>query len=370
MRAHSRLDRRAGFTLVEILVVISLIAVLAALGAGAFAKIRSSQDRSNTAATLSKIHSNLDTKWKVILNDARKTVPPSLVTYCGNDQGRAAVVWAYAKLKNELPETPEEALASVLVPDGPLPSNVIELKPRKAFAAVAAACMASRQGGPTVPYENTDPEKGLTNEEATARQAARESGALLLVALSESGGGGNVMGQDGTGPQVAAAGPETKQLTYYKDSWNQPIGFIRHAFAPEFDLGDEGWKPTGPIPSGTAYTKPSKDIPGVARPIRVSLDPGGKLIRINSWSGTMTTPNPARFAIVAALNANRPVGPGRPAQSEGPNFPLTLDNKNSVYTLVSAGPNRDFGDYHLGANDDGADNVLSIRVRREGARGD
>ena len=75
-----RRPHRAGFTLIELLVVIALIATLAALSAGAFFRVRAGQLKSASEATLVKLNTALDNRWKAIQEsvneDARKNQGP------------------------------------------------------------------------------------------------------------------------------------------------------------------------------------------------------------------------------------------------------------------------------------------------------
>jgi len=49
--------RRAAFTLIELLAVIAIIAILLAMSAGAYFRVRVSQQESATNTTLQKLHS-------------------------------------------------------------------------------------------------------------------------------------------------------------------------------------------------------------------------------------------------------------------------------------------------------------------------
>src|SRR5262245_42398661 len=72
MRQSKLTDRlpRVGFTLIELLVVMAIIAILAALGVTAYLKVRESNQKSQTQATITKLASVLDVQWKAALDQA------------------------------------------------------------------------------------------------------------------------------------------------------------------------------------------------------------------------------------------------------------------------------------------------------------
>lgn len=342
MRRTRPTGRRA-FTLVELLIVISLIAILAALSAGTLYRLRDSQNASVTEKTLDKLHSMLDTRWKVVIEDARKSVPDLLVAACGGDKDRAQVVWTYAKLKNEFPETYAEATTPVNFVALGIPATALELKSRQVFVMAA--------GTPTGAA-------GVTNLQL-------QSAALLYAALINTGGGGNAMSLEGTQQQVAtnAAG-----VTYFKDGWNKPIAFVRHAAGSQ--RGDEINSPPVSRPHKVKLLTPAPSGPPMIREVDVyaTFDPAGRFIPENVWS---TTESSRRMNFINnTLGANRIVDlTANLAAFDTTTTPK--QNLNSVPTLVSAGPNNEFGPVVGTAADDvtDEDDILSFRTRREGSRG-
>ena len=123
---RSRRPHRAGFTLIELLVVITLIGVLAALSAGAFMRVRSSQIKSASEATLVKLNTALDNRWKAIQESVTTDKNKNTVQYqqaLRDAQGNpdiARSLLLYAKVKNELPMTFAEARGTLVAvpPDG------------------------------------------------------------------------------------------------------------------------------------------------------------------------------------------------------------------------------------------------------------
>ena len=67
-----RANARPGFTLIELLIVIAIIGVLAALSAGAYFRIADGQRASATEATLSKLNTGLDRRWRAVIDQAAK----------------------------------------------------------------------------------------------------------------------------------------------------------------------------------------------------------------------------------------------------------------------------------------------------------
>ena len=283
--------RRRGFTLIEILVVISLIAVLAALSVGALFRVRAAQQTSNTEGTLGKLDTLMMARWSAILVTA-KTPPDSVIAFCDGDKDRAVSLWTYAMLKNEFPQNYAE-VADITV-------GGATLRKRAVFNKVTMTA-------------TTD-----VNE---------QSAGLFYAAIMETGNRGTANSLEGLQQQVATS---DKGLSVFNDNWGVPIAFIRNATNAEIQAAPHS-KPS------TVSSNP--------------LDPRGLLIvrAGNNWTAANRT------AAITALGLANPPG---------------FMNANFIPTLVSAGPDKDFGTYLGGAaGDAGNDNLLSYR-RREGTRRD
>ncbi len=302
--------RRRGFTLIEILVVISLIAVLAALSVGALFRVRAAQQTSNTEGTLGKLDTLMMARWSAILTNA-KNPPPEVISRCDGDKDRAVSLWTYAVLKNEFPESYSE-LVTINI-------NGATLQPRKIFTV------------------------GVQNKALNA-PVLEQSAALFYAAIMDSGNRGTANTLEGLQQQVGTMDgrfdlfdtanpkkPATGVVPIFKDSWGNPILFRRAATNNEI---------TSP-----EFSKPSTVSSN-------PLDPRGLLIvRVgNNWA--------------AANRASAITELGLPATG--------FVNSNFIPTLISAGPDNDPGTApYLGgaAGDSGNDNLLSYR-RREGTRRD
>ena len=317
---------RRGFTLIEILVVISIIGILTAISAGALFRLRAAQTVNNTEGTLSKLHGLTMTRWSGIVDQAKKDVPASLVDRCGGDRERAIAVWTYATLKNEFPMTFLEAKATINFGPGAV------LLPRKIFTVAANATYTP----------------ALTPEE--------ESATLYYVGNTAAGNKGNVAGTDGSNQQTGNTSPDGKGAPVYKDGWGNTILFLRHATSGEIN--------------GLPYSRPNKvNLGGTSTNVNNMLDPRGLISQwpmpaVNPWLA-LTTLDPA----ASQTNANYLNQQLTQGLASFGGFPTIKTSENTVPTLVSAGPNKKFGTYLDFTADDSADNLLSFRLRREGDKG-
>ena len=322
MTTHTR-TRRGGFTLVELIVAIALIAVLIALSAGAFLKVRNTAQEQSTTSMLTKVDTGFMAGWSAVLDKAAEDhrtnkIPDPIVVYAGGDRDRARVLWSYMMLKNEFPTTFAEARIGV----GPV--NGYTLPARSVFTQ-ALANAAAPNPFPLVPP--TD-------------QPELQSAICLYIALTQSGNRGQVFNLDGvpTAEVDYVFGGTAYKFTVFQDSWGTPIAFSRMAFSAEIN---------NPPFVRSAVNRDKCDPLGKMPP---QANPPWDAARVTQfWNG---------------IRANHIVNGGPPAA-----YPLPA--MNWVPTLVSAGPNKSFGSLLGGSStDDGNDNVLSFRLRQEGNRGD
>jgi prepilin-type N-terminal cleavage/methylation domain-containing protein len=208
--------KRPGFTLVELMVVIAIIAVLVTITVAAVMQVLTIEKKRATEATIQKITSELDRQMKAVFDTAKtEPIPQNVVTLAGGQSGRARVIWIKMRLKQEFPMSYAEAHnpipAAVLQPNGPLVLS--DLPAKNVF-------------------------KGLP---AAANNAATESSACLLIALTQGRrgvtwdpqqtlGAGFVRDTDGDGvPELV-------------DTWDTALYFVRWPYN-NTDLNPSGAQP-------------------------------------------------------------------------------------------------------------------------------
>ncbi len=391
--------RRGGFTLVELLVVIAILAVLATLATAAFFRVRGSSTVSSTEATLQKLKSGLDKRWKAVLDDAADDVSKDrlpanirdgLYRFAANDKDRVRVLWTYIKLKNEFPTTLAEACSPVWVPtlnaDGSAGPYLPALQPKAVFVE-GYRKQAGVAPGPTVTgFANALPLGTPAEQQKFIDASAVESAACFHWSLTATASRGETFGNDGTSQQTGEvdvqlpirfpgrSGAGTGMmpaLQTFKDAWGNPIAFVRQAFIP----GETDKVPYTKAPVG-------KQDP---------IDPLGKLTtndpagwsngRLDEFwivlnSGVDASGNPDLTAGRHWCYDNDPGNPltpvfPLPASGRGgvpkPQYQKPVNGiyiaQNWVPTLISAGSNKSFelGKGRFAAGDD----LFSFRLGRD-----
>jgi prepilin-type N-terminal cleavage/methylation domain-containing protein len=383
--------RRGGFTLVELLTVVAILALLAALGVFAFLRVRGGAEQTATEATLSKLKTGLDRRWKAVLDDAaddisKDRIPAGLreplYRFAGNDKDRVRAIWTYCKLKNEFPTTMAEACNPVMVPVIFDPSTnvvttAVALSPKAAYVEGFRKLVKTNPIPPGNPppvgatgFANTTP---TTDPEYTARAAA-ESAACFQWSLSGTATRGETFGADGTAQQTGLAGVDIPVRFFvagnpgsgilpapqvFKDAYGNPILFVRHAYlAGEVDK--------------TPYTK-APLLQDPVDPLGRLVTPGGgwDAARLQTFWSTLNLSTSRHMDYDGAtFPAPTPTNPNPPVTYRGTmgGGATPASAKNWVPTLVSAGANKQFwaqSSAIFGADDD----LFSFRLGREGNRG-
>jgi prepilin-type N-terminal cleavage/methylation domain-containing protein len=305
MKTKSRCNRsgrveRGAFTLVELMVVITIMAALAALTASASLKFITVQQTSNTQSTLDRVQSQLAKAWSKVKDDARQApmteatngpgilalglpynpmtdgtvkdwILKHLSTPDANTSARTRVIYTKLKLMQAFPMSFKEAFNPAPLP--PLPAYVTYLN-----------SMGITIATPPTPYE---------------------SSACLLMALQRGVSGAGI---DPSQLTTGGAAGSFGSLPYLTDAWGRPIFFTR---APAGNLYLNPSTPTSvanPYPllpwsvqTGipvTCYSQPGANDPG---------DPQG-LLNTGTWGATYGL----NFYIVTAQVIAGPNALGQP----------------------------------------------------------
>lgn len=305
--------RRAGFTLIELLIVVAILAALAALVAGGIKAVRSTQQVKVTEDHLSKLQTALSQQWTAVLDQVRddaknQKIPPAVVSFCGNDTDRAAALWAYIKVRQEFPQTFQEARTPVILAGQPV------LQPRQTFASVPNVATGDPAG---------------------------ESATLFYLMLSEKGNRGMVFSADDAGGQGEIELPvgSGNKFRVFKDAWGGPIAFVRFCGLAEVNQ-----------PPFAKQYKHRTDMPG-------TFDALDRLERLVQTDPLVWTP-------AKKLDAEKAVGLNTLSAMPAPftsAFNTFNVGANRMPVLASAGPDKAFG---------GNEDVYSHRLKRTGDRGD
>src|SRR5437016_6145027 len=116
---------RSGFSLVELMIVLAIIAVVVSLAASASMQVITRQKATNTELTIQKINDALKAHWRAVIEQAKNEPIPdnilsSLLVMASGDprnvdpnnvetRRRAQLIWTKLRLKQQFPMNFTEA---------------------------------------------------------------------------------------------------------------------------------------------------------------------------------------------------------------------------------------------------------------------
>src|SRR5436190_1966990 len=126
MRLSKRSITRRGFSLIELLVVIGIIAVLMGLAAGAYFSVAKSQNVKRTETTIKKVATGLNSQWSSVIDEVKNEIKngqqpvgasgnfwANLLLIAGNDRDRANALYLKMRLRQEFPQSYTEAVNGI-----------------------------------------------------------------------------------------------------------------------------------------------------------------------------------------------------------------------------------------------------------------
>ena len=232
-------SQRGAFSLVELMVVITIMAALMALTASAVLKFVGVQQTTNTQSTLDRTQSQLARAWSKVKEQAKgEAIPPAVAGWIqanlsgsdANTTGRVRAIYIKLKLRQAFPMNFNEALTPPTLPS----NNVCPLPPLPGYQTYLTGSL------------------GITG--SSAATAAIESSACLLMALQRGVSGAGINPSELTvGGAAGSFQLPLGNLPYLTDAWGRPIFFTR-------------------APAGNLYLNPI-NASSVANPYTMSWGP-------------------------------------------------------------------------------------------------
>jgi len=217
---------RAGFTLLELLVVLGIMALLAAISISALARFKQSSNEKFTDIQLRKAHTGLVQQYQGAVDAIKKETPPDYIinlTKHANgqkDMARARALHLKLRLRQEFPQTFNE-----------VDPTIWNAEFRPALLALAAADPANPQAGAQAAARYAPKPQFQMAIGSAGNDPNLESAALLHMILSQSRAGSNF--------DVESVGKVTpwqignRQLKVFVDYFDTPVAFRRWADADD-----------------------------------------------------------------------------------------------------------------------------------------
>jgi prepilin-type N-terminal cleavage/methylation domain-containing protein len=316
--------RRPAFTLVELLVVMAIILVLAALTLGAIVGLVGTQQQAVTEDTFRTIDAKLRQHWNYVLKQARDEalqgsakIMPGVYKLAGagspniqNIEKRAQVIHIKLRLIQAFPESFSELVNPpyLNVKIGGATYNLLP----------DALYLSTYKGA-------------LANINATNHNALTESSACLLMALKVARGSGATTLKDDDLPSRVIDW-DNDGIKEIVDSWGTPIRFKRFAMAigGSTVIADEldGMCPP-PAKISTVYTDPNDKTKPLL--LHDTLDPFGYLGDFN-WYNTPAT-MPYRQIVEQQLLFGTITGKYSVPYVQSAGSDKTLDDSDDIYSF-------------------------------------
>jgi prepilin-type N-terminal cleavage/methylation domain-containing protein len=330
---------RAGFTMIELLVVLTIIVILVALSAAAAFRFLASSYTSTTRTTITRFNSRLQAQYAAIIDRARKERIPT-----SSDAGYKNIVNdAYSMSKDSSNNISTER------------ARVIHVKFRlqQYFPMAFTEVLQPMSGYPPIPsYVNFLSNNGIPTGPLSASPSNNESAICLYMILR--------YGPDTTGEDDLGLGASSKLLSTpvgqapgLIDTWGRALTFCR------WPIGDTTTVP----PTFISPVNPNGASPGYNDP----ADPKGQLT-VGTWLTAPGYNGKTGFATLVHLLPDRfpnnvqpqsqprslNLAPVIASSGADGNLGLSIDPNNSPFMVLPPPPGR---------SSTANDNVYSFEIK-------
>lgn len=357
---------RGGFTMVELMVVIAIIAILMGLAAAAVTRIIAVSQANATSTTIRKVYSRLQSQRAAVMKaaeseDMLKTIGPivlgQLQTAAGfgstpvqDWQARTRIMYIKLRLKQEFPQTFAEALNPGPTNAGPPATGFL---PKQAYVKAFT---------------------GLAGTDVTG--VDYQSAACLLLALQQGRQGSAVSSDDygSTSSRLFTdSGAGNKQVPALIDAWGSPLAYYRWPWgSTELDSLVPTIQPgisAAPVTAASIVRDPEDPVGLLLNTTWYATGSSGARGTFESWCHAVTNnsatggeaPQYAYYMVPAIV-------------SPGPDKTLGLTPQTYTPYISStnppSGPMKPDGSMNSNGQIAESDNIYSFRLMPPGARGD
>jgi prepilin-type N-terminal cleavage/methylation domain-containing protein len=350
MRAESAgggASRRPGFTLLELLIVVAIMAALVALTAAATLRFIGAQQQNVSQLIVTNVASALDKQWQAVIDAAYKEpISSQALALANSNTGVARIIHVKLRLQQEFPMSYTEILSP----------NASALPALPTYVSALNKFSITSGGSPPTPAENS---------------------ACLLMALTLSPKSGLVANAEDFGLN-ALRDTNSDGLQELIDGYGTPIVYFRWPWNNSEMTGSPGYFPA--VAGGTPGLNPATAEPYLSS-FKDPQDKEGLLLNMNWNNNSTNAANVTTFETICHAVHDWSQSNYTPAAyymvpavaSAGPNLNFGLDLTPGVGSpLVSGGPPS--GGMAVlpvtlssTAVNDSNDNIYSYRLRLGGA---